>query len=427
MAISLIVIVVIVLAGAGYYFYTTSAPSTMTSSTSAMVSSSMMASSSAAPSPIYIGVITPLSAPADYISGKQILATAQLYVNYTNANGGLVVNGTHVPLALTVQDQTLDPATAISALQLEETQYHIVGLVGPWESLVALPVANATQQFPTIMFCTYSWADAITGNHYKYVFRTGVYNSLIATKLAEYLKYKGLSNIVQVAEDSSFGRGFNTALMQAMNVSMPNAKLTTIFTPPGATDYTSALTTFMTMSPKPDTLIMTLNVPGAVTAAKEAYDMGFQKFATVIQSVDWPTYDGGTSWWQAVGQNGVGGIYASWSPPSLNLTAPGQTFTSLFEKSQGHPPAFWLIWYWDSLRMLGQAIQATGSTNPDVLANYIQGASIQGSTGGTITYDNSGGPGSPLWHQWTGENMYIYEFTEVNQPTNSTKLIYITP
>lgn len=403
-----LVIIVLVVAGvAGYYFYSTStAPSVK---------------------PIYIGVITPLSAPADYISGKQILATAQIYVNYTNSNGGLLVNGTRVPLKLAVQDQTLDPATAISALQLEVTQYRIAGLIGPWESLVALPVANATQQFPTVMFVTYSWADAITSNHYTYVFRTGVYNSLIATKLVEYLQTKGYSNIAQIAEDSPFGRGFNTALGQALNAGMPGTKLTTIFAPPGATDYTSALTTFANMNPKPDALLMTLNVPGVVTANKEAYDMGFQKFAAIIQPVDWPTYDGGKTYWQTLGQNGVGGVYASWTPPSLNLTSTGQTFTNLFEKSQGYPPAFWLIWYWDSLRMLGQAIQATNSANPSVLAKYIQGATILGSTGQTISYDNSGGSGSPLWHQWIGEQQYIYEFTEVNQPTNATKLIYSAP
>jgi len=402
--VAIVIVVIILAAVAAYYFYTTSA----------------------APSvkPIYIGVITPLSAPADYISGKQILATAQIYVNYTNSNGGLLVNGTKVPLKLVVQDQTLDPAMAISALQLEVTQNHIAGLIGPWESLVALPVANATQQFPAVMFVTYSWADGITANHYKYVFRTGVYNSLIATKLVEFLKTKGFTNIAQLAEDSPFGRGFNTALGQALNASMPGTKLTTIFAPPGATDYTSALTTFANMNPKPDALLPALNVPGVVTANKEAYDMGFQKFATIIQPVDWPTYDGGKSWWQTLGQNGVGGIYASWSPPSLNLAPSGQTFSDLFVKSQGHPPAFWLIWYWDSLRMLGQAIQATNSINSNVLANYIQGASISGSTGGTISYNNSGGPGSPLWHQWMGESQYIYQFTAVNQPTDKTKLIY---
>ncbi|PSN85395.1 hypothetical protein B9Q02_06550 [Candidatus Marsarchaeota G1 archaeon BE_D] len=372
--------------------------------------------------PIVLGVLTPLSPPADYISGRQILVTAQIFANYTNSHGGLLGR----KVVVVSQNENLDPSQAIASLQQMVTQDHIVGLIGPWESLVALPVANATQSYPVITFFTYSWSDAITANHYKYVFRVGVFNSIIGAQLAKYLEWANISNnIVILAEQSPFGIGFAQALNQSIHSYNQSAIVNTYYTPPGITDYTSVLLKINSLTPTPKALVVALNVPGVITANKEIYDMGLQNKMKVVQAVDWPTYDGGVSWWQAVGQAGVGGVYASYAPPHLKVyTDSGQYYVQQFEKIEGHPPAFWLIWYWDCLRIWAQAIQATGSTNPDVLANYIANINITASTGGYITFINNPTPGSPYWHQWVGYQQYIYQFTQYNQSTADTQCIY---
>ena len=373
------------------------------------------------PPVLNIGVLTPLSPPGDYVSGHLILQTAQLYVDWMNSQGGVAGK----QLAIVQADETLDPTVAISALQRLVSGDHIVGLIGPWESVVALPVAAATEQTPVIMFVTYSWADSITRNHYKYAFRVGVYNQLIAGQSIDFFKYQGWKKIAVIVEESPYGFGQENSLKSWAAIKYPDVKFTFIPAAPGETDYSAELSRVKAMSPTPDALVIHMNVPAAFVVAKQAVEMGLTTAGMKIYfGNDCPTWDP-KSFWELVGQGGVGTMFPTYYSPSMQLTPIGQQFLNLYQTKYGTAPSIALFWYWDSLRILTQAIEQTGSTDPDTLASYIQNINIQGTTG-TITFQNNPDPTSILWHQWIGETQYTFEFTSFEQPASSAEQLYPT-
>jgi len=369
------------------------------------------------PESIKIGVLTPLSAPADYTSGNLILKTAEIFRDYVNQKGG--INGKLVELV--VEDQTLDPAKAVASLQRMVREQKIVGLIGPWESLIALPVARATRDYPTIMFVTYSWADEITAEKPKYVFRVGVFNSLFAAHLLDYIKWRGYENVAVLAEQSPYGLGFRDAMVQIAREKVPNLKISSIEVPQDKVDFSAELLQVKAMNPQ--ILVVAVNLPAIALINKQFYDLGLENLMEIIQGNDWPAWDGGKTWWETLGYKGIGGRYPTYYSPNMKVSPICDDFRRLYKEKTGAEPVHWIYWYWDSLNILKKAVEATGSTDPDILSKYIENIDMEGCTG-RIKFTNDPTPGSPLWHQWMEMTQFVMEFTEYNQPPEKAKQIY---
>ncbi len=361
--------------------------------------------------PIKIGVLTPLSAPADYTSGSLIKKVAEIFVEYQNNKGGVLGR----PLKLVVADQTLDTGIAVSNLMRMVTSDHIVGLIGPWESSVALPLAEATNDYPVIMFVTYSWADNITANHYKYVFRVGVANLMVSKGTIEFIKWCGYKRAACIVEESAYGLGMWDGMVKWRDELYPELEMVKIVTPPGKTDYTAELQAIAVMSPPPDVIIMNNNLPHANIQIKQLYEMGLTPRIPVVSSWAFPLVDP-KSFWETVGEAGIGLIFQEASSPYIQYTDVGKEFVNLWKEKVGESPPIWICWYWDSLRILVKAIEDTGSTNVDVLKNYIENIEIEGTTG-TIKFVNDPTPGSIFWHQWTGFKFYFFKLENVGDTT----------
>jgi branched-chain amino acid transport system substrate-binding protein len=369
---------------------------------------------------IKIGVLTPLSAPADFTSGKLILSVAEIFRDYINEKGGIKSRR----VELVVEDQTLDPAKAVASLQRMVTEKRIVGLIGPWESLIALPVARATNDYPTIMFVTYSWADAITADKPKYVFRVGVYNSLFAAHLLDYVKWRGYKHVAVLTEQSPYGLGFRDAMISLARERLPELQISSVEAPQDKVDFSAELLKIKDL--KPQLLVVAFNLPAIAQINKQFYELGLDKQMEIIQGHDWPAWDGGKTWWETLGEKGVGGKYPTYYSPNMKISPACEDFRRLYKEKTGAEPVHWIFWYWDSLRILQKAIEDTGSTDPNVLASYIEKIDMEGCTG-RIRFVNDPTPGSPMWHQWMEMTQFVMEFTELNQLVEKTKQIYPPP
>jgi len=366
----------------------------------------MIPSPSTPPSEVIkIGVITPLSAPADYVSGKMILDLANLFVETQNAKGGVLGK----KLELVSADQTLDPSVAISALGRMVLQDKIVGLIGPWESSVALPVAEATESFPVIMFVTDSWADAITANHYKYVFRVGPYNSFGGYAIVDFLKYAGYKRIVTFVEESAYGIGFNDALVAGAKEKYPELEVTSLLIEMGRTEFSPEIVKIRGMEPLPDAIGVICNVPMGTLIIKQLYESGLSEKVQIISMAGNVFYD--PNYWESLGEGGVGVIGFNYASPTMLITDKGEEFIDLWKSRFGFMPPYMIMYYWDSLNMLVEAIEKTGSTDPGILAKYLENIDYLGTTG-RITFKNDPTPGSVFWHQWLGIKQYIFQYKE---------------
>lgn len=369
--------------------------------------------------PIKIGIITPLAAPADYVSGEMIRDTVELFVAYQNEKGGLLGR----PLETVVADQTLDSGVAIGHLARMVTEHKIVALFGLWESLVALPVAEATDEYPTIMFVTYSWADDITRGHHKYVFRVGVFNSLSARVQIDFLKWAGYKSAVGFVEESPYGFGVWEAMEEYAAEAYPELKLTQIVTPMGLADYSPQILKVKAMDPLPEVAIIALNIPHCYVVQKQSHELGLPDLGVKLMGGWDYAFVDPSAYWDALGEAGVGLIIPSYSSPYLEYTDVGEEFVSLYKEKFGKMPPVWIAWDWDALTILAKAIEDTESTDPDVLAEYIENIDIVGTTG-RITFVNDPDPDSILWHQWLGMPSFFFEFTEIGQTAETAPQIY---
>lgn len=361
--------------------------------------------------PIKIGVLTPLSPPADYVSGSLIKRVAEIFVEYQNAKGGVLGR----PLELVVADQTLDTGVALSHLIRMVTADRIVGLIGPWESMIALPIAEATEKYPVIMFVTYSWADDITARKFKYVFRLGVANLLVSKGTLEFIKWKGWRRAVCVHEESPYGIGMWEGLCKWRDELYPELELTLIKTPMGKTDYIAELTPIATMDPPPDVIILNNNLPHVNIILKNLHEMGLTPRIPVVSSYAFNLVDP-KGFWETVGEAGIGLIVQDYASPYMKFTPTGEEFVRIWKEKVGEMPPVWICWYWDTLRILVKAMEDTGSTDPDVLREYIENIRMEGTTG-EIFFINDPTPGSILWHQWTGFTYYFFELRNVGDTT----------
>jgi ABC-type branched-chain amino acid transport systems, periplasmic component len=132
----IIIIIAIVGAGIGYSLYNLS--------------------SGKGKKPILIGMITPLSgtfAP----DGQLTLYGAELAINQTNANGGVLGR----PLKLLVQDEGPSSSTALSAAQILVLQDNVSFLIGPFFSGDVAAVLPLTYSHKVIEILTVSSLDAL--------------------------------------------------------------------------------------------------------------------------------------------------------------------------------------------------------------------------------------------------------------------------
>jgi ABC-type branched-subunit amino acid transport system substrate-binding protein len=288
---------------------------------------------------------------------------------------------------------------------------------------VALPVAGATVDFPVIMFVTFSWADDITAKHYEYVFRVGVANLLVSKGTIEFIKQAGYKRAACICEESAYGLGMWDGMVKWRDELYPGLEMVKIVTPPGKTDYTAELMAVSTMEPPPDVIIMNNNLPHVNIMLKQLHEMGLTPKIPIVSSYAFPLVDP-DSFWNTVGEAGIGLIIQDYASPFMKYTASGEEFLNIWKEKVGGVPPVWICWYWDTLRILVKAIKDTGSTDIDVLKNYIEKIEIEGTTG-TITFTNDPTPGSIMWHQWTGFTYYFFKLEAVGDTTQHQ--IYPSP
>ena len=361
--------------------------------------------------PIKIGVITPLSPPADYISGSLIKKVAEIFVEYQNKKGGVLGR----PLQLVIADQTLDTGTAISHLARMVTSDRIVALIGPWESSVALPIAEATEKYPVIMFVTFSWADDITAKHFKYVFRVGVANLLVSRGTIEFVKHFGYKRAVCIIEESPYGFGMWDGMVYWKNKLYPELEMIKLVTPPGKTDYTPELQKILTISPPPDIIIMNNNLPHVNIMTKQLHEMGITPKIPMLTSYAFPLIDP-KSFWETVGEAGIGLIMQDYYSPYMKFTSAGEEFVKIWKEKVGGMPPIWICWYWDTLRIIVKAIEDTKSTDINALKDYIEKIDMEGTTG-RIKFINDPTPGQIFWHQWVGFTYYFFRLEKIGETT----------
>ncbi len=368
-------------------------------------------SASGAEDVIKIGLPTPLSAPGDYESGQINVKTAELAVEELNAKGGILGK----KVVLVKADDEGKPASGVTAVKRLISE-GVSAFVGLWHSSVA--VAQAKQiiraEIPALLH--YSWTDSLTEDHSDYIFRVGPFNSEIANLLVPFLKQRGYKTVAVMYETTAFGTGFADALEKAATADGIRVYKSSFASE--ATDFAPQLLDLKGKSPAPDLLVVATVYQGMYLIPKQAFSVGLAPQCQILASWDWPGWS--PEWWEVMGEQGVGAMYATFESSKLKLRPLGEHFKAAFQQKYGHEAPVFAYFLYDEMMILADAMQRAKSADPKKIAEALKTTRFEGTTG-LITFERKDGA---VWNQWTGHQLFVNKLTAFQQKGKDAQVIY---
>jgi len=362
--------------------------------------------------PIKIGFSSPLSPPGDYEAGIVNLRTANLAVAELNSQGGVL--GREVKLA--VGDDEGKPAVGVRIVKKLITEDKVSAIVGIWHGSVAVVQAKIANEYKIPIMAHYSWPDKFTANHWDYAFRVSPYNSQIANLLIPFMERKGYKYVVVMAESTDYGIGFADAFIEAAG--KVGIKATKEIFPMTAIDLKPQLLKLKGAKRRPDLLIVSTVYRAGYLIPKQAYEVGLAPETEIMTGWDYPGWS--PSWWPTVGKTGIGVMYPTFYCRKLKLLERGKKFEQMYEKKFGGKPPIYAYFLYDEIMILADAMERTGSSDPQKLADALKSTKFEGTTG-IITFKREKGP---VWNQWIGHQLFVIKYTKEGQTQKDADIIY---
>jgi branched-chain amino acid transport system substrate-binding protein len=362
----IIIIIAIVGAGIGYSLYNLS--------------------SGKGKKPILIGMITPLSgtfAP----DGQLTLYGAELAINQTNANGGVLGR----PLKLLVQDEGPSSSTALSAAQILVLQDNVSFLIGPFFSGDVAAVLPLTYSHKVIEILTVSSLDALMKPPLnEYLFRVTLPDMGYAYMAVQWLRMIGAKNFDFMAEDYLYAHEVaNETIVLAKQYNI--TPISVNFYPGSATDYTSAINQIA--SEKPDAVIVIMEGTNGIDFQKQ---YAANPITSKIPVLHLESLLDDPSQAQSVDAAVPDGMQYVFLGEISTLTNVSQSFGKELQSAYGIPYNHYAADAYDGVMVLVQAIERAGSLNTTAVAKALMETNYVGPGGHIVFQDNHNpiiGPG----------------------------------
>jgi branched-chain amino acid transport system substrate-binding protein len=375
-----------------------------------VVSTLLLSWGASAQDTVKLGLVTPLSAPGDYKSGQVNVQTVELAVEELNAKGGVLGK----KLAIVKADDEGKPAVGVTAVKRVITEDKVSAILGVWHSSVAVAQAQQVINFGVPMLLHYSWTDDLTKDHSDYIYRVGPFNSEIANLLMPFLK-NNYKTIGVMFETTAFGTGFAEALVKEAKAAGLTAY--SVGFPAEATDLKPQLMELKAKSPAPDILVIASVYQAMYLIPKQAFEIGLAPKCQILCSWDWPTYP---DFWEALGDKGVGVMYATFESNKLKLSPLGENFKKAFKAKYNYEPPVFAYFLYDEVMILADAMKRANSSDPKKIAQALKDTKFDGTTG-VITFERKDGP---VWNQWMGHQLFVKKMTAVKQAGSDAAVIY---
>ncbi len=360
---------------------------------------------------IKLGLITPLSQPGDYKSGKINVQAAELAVAELNAKGGVLGK----KVVLVKADDEGKPAVGVTALKRVLANGDVSATIGHWHSSVAVAQAKVSTRMGVPMMLHYSWDDSLTAGHSDYVWRVGPFNSEIAALMVPFFQKQGYKTIAVMYETTAFGTGFAEALKKGAEAK--GIKVYAISYPAEATDLKPQLLELKGKKPAPEVLVIASVYQAMYLIPKQAYEIGLAPKCKMMTSWNWTVYP---DFWEVNGQNGVGTLVPDFSSSKLKLSPLGQHFKKAYKEKYGSEPPIYAYFLYDEVMILADAMKRANSADPKKIVEALKTTKFSGTTG-VITFERKGGP---IWNQWMGHQLFVKKITALKQKPSDYEVIY---
>ncbi len=306
---------------------------------------------------IKIGLMAPLTGPwaSEGQDMKQIL---DLLVEEVNAKGGVL--GKQVEVL--AEDDGGDPKTAALAAQRLSTQ-GIVAVIGTYGSSITEASQNIYDEAQIIQIANGSTAVRLSEKGLKYFFRTCTRDDEQGQVGAKTIQEMGFKKVAILHDNTTYAKGLadeTEALLEG--------KVDIVFfdaLTPGERDYTAILTKMKAVGP--DGVFFTGYYPEAGLLLRQKKEMGWEVSFIGGDANNNPDLV------KIAGDAAAGFYFLSPPVPQDLPSEDAKAFLEAFKKKYNGatPGSIWAVLAGDGFRVITAAIEATGSTDPDKLADYL--------------------------------------------------------
>ena len=343
--------------------------------------------------PVVIGLQGPLtgSAAVEGEMAKQCVETAARMVN---EDGG-VLDGRMIEVEV-VDDACQPRAGALAAMKLVSMK-EVVGAIATYGSSVTQPASDIYEKFQKVNIAYGATVTQLSERGLDYFFRTCGRTDTQGIFFAEQVApYFGAKKVAIMHDNTSFALGLAEEARKAV-MDFGDAELVYFDAiTPGESDYTVPLTRLRETNP--DVFYFTGYFPEAGLIIRQAREIGID---AVFVGGDAAVNE---DFIKIAGLEYAAGCYQTQEALIEYFTNPeAMEFKEKYQEAYGSLPSSpWSVYAADALMVLAEAIDQTGSTESDVLVDYLKNEMQEfPSITGPIGFDEKGD------RVGTGINLYM--------------------
>ncbi|HEU18880.1 MAG TPA: branched-chain amino acid ABC transporter substrate-binding protein [Deltaproteobacteria bacterium] len=345
----------------------------------------------AAAKPVVIGLQGPITGPWAY-EGQMAKQSCEIAAELINQKGG-ILGGRMIEVR--VVDDAGEPKTGALAAQRLVTQKDVVASISTYGSSICEPASTIYEKFKKVNIGYGVTAVRLTQRGYKYFFRTCGRDDSQGQFFADVVPAKfGAKRIAIMHDNTAFGKGLAEDTKRALQPMIDDGKLMIVYydaVTPGEKDFRVTLTKLR--ETKPEVWYFTGYYAEAALLVSQAREIG----------ITCPFVGGNAAindeFIKIAGLNIAKGCYMTNEPLPADLPyEKAKEFLKAYKDKYGEIPSSpWPIYAADALNIIAYAVDNTGSTKSDVLADYLRdkvdGApGITGPIGFTEQGDREGVP-----------------------------------
>ncbi len=343
--------------------------------------------------PIVIGLQGPLTGAAA-IEGEMAKQCVETAARMVNEKGG-VLGGRMIKIEV-VDDACQPRAGALAAMKLVSMK-EVVAAIATYGSSVTQPASDIYEKFKKVNIAYGATVTSLTERGLQYFFRTcGRTDTQGIFFAEEVVPYFGAKKVAIMHDNTSFALGLaeeaRNALLEAGTADLVYFDAIT----PGESDYTVPLTRLRETNP--DVFYFTGYFPEAGLIVRQAREIGID---AVFVGGDAAINE---DFIKIAGLEYAAGCYQTQEALIQYFTNPeAMEFKAKYQEAYGSLPSSpWSVYAADALMVLAEAIDKSGSTNSDVLVNYLKNELKEfPSITGPIGFDEKGD------RVGTGINLYV--------------------
>lgn len=343
--------------------------------------------------PVVIGLQGPLTGAAA-IEGEMAKQCVETAARMVNEKGG-ILGGRMIKIEV-VDDACQPRAGALAAMKLVSMK-EVVAAISTYGSSVTQPASDIYEKFKKVNIAYGATVTSLTERGLKYFFRTcgrtDTQGIFFAEEVVPYFKGK---RVAIMHDNTSFALGLaeeaKIALLASGNADLVYFDAIT----PGESDYTVPLTKLRETNP--DVFYFTGYFPEAGLIVRQAREIGID---AVFVGGDAAINE---DFIKIAGLEYAAGCYQTQEALIQYFTNPeAMEFKAKYQEAYGSLPSSpWSVYAADALMVLAEAIDKSGSTDSDVLVDYLKNKMNEfPSITGPIGFDEKGD------RIGTGINLYV--------------------